>query len=144
MNPFDRWGNQSSEGVRILPRVKQLLSGRSWVWTQVYLVPKSTVQVIWANAKVQWGVVCGSHAAPPPPPPAAHRVTRPFPVQTLSWIPELGRCSGEGAELGPWSLSDLGLDLPPKSSTGGSGSLVGWRDWLGCRQAEAPAALGAS
>lgn len=28
------------EGLWILPRVKELLSGRSWIWTQVYLVPK--------------------------------------------------------------------------------------------------------
>lgn len=51
-------------------------------------------------------------------------------------------CSGQRAELWPWSLSGLGLDLPPKSSTRGPGFHIELRGWLGCKQTEAPFSSG--
>ena len=48
------------------------------------------------------------------------------------------RCSGQGAELWPQSLGDLGLHLPPKCSTRGPGYFMGRKGGLEGRQAEAP------
>lgn len=74
------------EGLRILPRVKELLSGRSWIWTQVCLVPKihsASYLPKCQRSGEGWSVDSKT------PPPTAHRVSRPFPVQTVSWIPEV-------------------------------------------------------
>lgn len=95
LTPFFRWRNQSSEGLRVLPRAKQLLSGRSWIWTQVSLIAKNSqcmesVQMPGCRGgQVLWPHVCSVSPEPllffepwpwprtPPHSPslAAHRVS---------------------------------------------------------------------
>lgn len=107
LTPFFRWRNQSSEGLRVLPRAKQLLSGRSWIWTQVSLIAKNSqcvesVQMPKCRGgQVLWPHVCSVSPepllffepwpwprTPPLTLPGCSQSFQPFSVQTVSPGPE--------------------------------------------------------